>query len=229
MKPFCLVAVLLLTALCGLPALAQGSFVNLDFEAATLSPISHGFEPVADALPGWSVVYGTNLVTLISINGYQSAGKSGVILYDMSLVPFPLFGRYFAGFVRDGLDPIDVSMFQTGTVPSDALSLRFYVNGGVPWIAGDMEVRLNNTHLSLQNLGLISGNYLISADVSSFAGQIAELRFTSVARRPEGGIQTFMDNIGFSPLPVPEPSIVALLMLGSGGLFLASWRRRKGK
>jgi hypothetical protein len=43
----------------------QGAFQNLDFESAQIVP--DPFHPIvaADALPGWTVYYGTNQQTLI--------------------------------------------------------------------------------------------------------------------------------------------------------------------
>ncbi|MBI5384772.1 MAG: PEP-CTERM sorting domain-containing protein, partial [Verrucomicrobia bacterium] len=64
---------------------------------------------------------------------------------------------------------------------------------------------------------------------SAFAGQTAKLQITSQPYRESGGIVTYLDNIAFSPEPVPEPATLALLELG-GALALAGWRgcRRKG-
>ena len=73
----------------------------------------------------------------------------------------------------------DPSLTQTGLVPSDAESLRFYIYfGGTTYFS----VSLNGQAIriaALQPLALNSYN-LIGGDISQFAGQVATLQITSV-------------------------------------------------
>jgi hypothetical protein len=61
-------------------------------------------------------------------------------------------------------------------------------------------------------------------DVSAFAGQIVDLRFTqpNVMGSPSS---LYLDAISFSPNAVPEPNTVVLSILGAG-LFGWCWRKR---
>ncbi|MBI5383105.1 MAG: PEP-CTERM sorting domain-containing protein [Verrucomicrobia bacterium] len=206
---------------------AQGTFRNLNFEEANLPAVSHGFEPVEDALPGWTVIYGTNVETLISRNSYGFDGKSRVSIWEREVYPVPLAGRCFVDFLRYGLDLTPVSIAQTGIVPADSLSLRFLVTM-TPWIAGDMSVQLNGTELQMQVLGFTGGATVVGADVSAFAGQTVELRLISHPYQDAGVSQTYLDNIMFSPEPVPEPATFVLLALG-GALAATRWRVRSRK
>ena len=202
---------------------AQGSFTNLDFESANLAPVSHGFELVADALPGWTYFHGDEVQTYISRNGFGSGGQSGATIFERAIWPIPLGGRFFLLFTRDFRDSTPTSIAQAGVVPQGSMSLRFLV-ALTPWIPGDMAVQLNGTELQLQVLGFGAYTTLIGADVSAFAGQTAELRFVSNPYRDSGEIQTYLDNIEFSPEPIPEPAASVIFVLA--GLWFG-WRHSR--
>src|ERR1035438_9864759 len=124
------VALLLTTA----DALAQGTFQNLDFESANLSPIPPrqygGFVPVTDALPGWSGYIGTNQVTTVLHNAV-SLGLATIIIEG----PDWSFGGILEGqytlVLQPGDDPfggyqlLGASISQSGVVPGNAQSLQF--------------------------------------------------------------------------------------------------------
>ncbi len=205
---------------------SQGAFINLNFEEGYLPPETTGFEPVAIALPGWTVLWGTNVETQISRNGYGPGAQSFVSINETRV--WPIFAdRYYLSFTRDGRDLISTAIYQTGVVPTGTMSLQFLT--ALVWFPGDMEVSVSGTSLPLQVLNSTPTSALIGADLSAYAGQTVELRFTSLPYQEGRGINTYLDKIEFSTQPVPEPSVVALFILGSGGLFLASWRRRMGR
>src|SRR6266550_2530083 len=53
------------------------------------------------------------------------------------------------------------------------------------------------------------------ADISAFAGQTAELRFTSRPSPSSLFTTVFLDDIHFSNLAIPQPAIGSLLFLGA--------------
>jgi hypothetical protein len=75
--------------------------------------------------------------------------------------------------------------------------------------------------------GISSDFGVYGADVSSLAGLTGELRFTGLAPRPFGLNGALLDDINFSPIPVPEPGSLALLALGLLGTLW--WRRRRSR
>jgi hypothetical protein len=100
-------------------------------------------------------------------------------------------------------------------VPSDAQSIWLYSQ---PY-ATLPKVSFGGQRIPLTILGGSSSTYYIwGGNISSYAGQTGELRFFG---------DFSLDNIYFSNLPTPEPSVFGLSALG--GLLLG-WRvlRRRG-
>jgi hypothetical protein len=70
-----------------------------------------------------------------------------------------------------------------------------------------LAVAFNGTRIPLSLLGTSTNSQSIwGGDVSSFAGQVGELRFFGLGR---------FDNIFFSPQAIPEPRMFGLFGLGS--------------
>lgn len=154
--------------------------------------------------------------------------------------PVPVVGNYSLGIWPPN-DPIDPGVYdafflwQTGDIPSDALSLRFLYHGN------DLQVFVGGEVRPLYALPDVpTGDpeipvfHYYAVDVSPYAGQTVELRFQfrspgyddfgEIPRRPgEPNAQSHvLDDLSFSPLPaVPEPSTWALLGLGALSLTLA--------
>jgi hypothetical protein len=79
--------------------------------------------------------------------------------------------------------------------------------------------------IGIQPIG--STRYLIlGGDISSFAGQTGELRFTAPVTLLSFNIP-YLDNIQFSIEPIPEPGTLGLFALGALLLGWRPWRRKK--
>ena len=207
----------------------QGNFQNLGFESATIVPVvgdPAGRIQFPPAFPYW---IGTINGQTQSVTLYNNAALStpSFILFG-GASPGRLDGNYTAALQANSMFvPTVTSLFQTGLVPNDSLSLRFF--GTIPngLAGGQLTVSLDGTPLSLsvlQNFGTYS---LYAADVSPFAGHVAELKFQDAV--PAQGVSTFLlDNISFSPIGVPEPRTWALFALGSALFWYAARRHRKG-
>jgi hypothetical protein len=94
------------------------------------------------------------------------------------------------------------TIIQTGQVPESAQSLRFHADNLMLRIVSFDAVELPVLNLS----GGIFGYQEYGVDVSMLAVRTGELRFT--------GGSGLLDYIQFSPVPIPEPSVLGLLGLG---------------
>ena len=186
--------------------LGQGTFQNLDFEAAKLVFLVPGepFIATSNALPGWTATYGSSELTAVP---YGPAGIMGLV------------GKSDFGGAIDGNFSASISggaISQTGLVPADARSLQFKVRSSGAAPNEGVEVWLGGESLPLVGLAAPRGYFLVGADISSFAGQTETLSFSGGSRA--------LDDIAFWPQIVREPGGAALFLLGVG--MLTSVRRR---
>jgi hypothetical protein len=208
---------------------AQTPFQNLGFESSQVADVydpSHIFTPFSQALPGWTGYFGTNLANQAVVNTV-SLGKYNIsILGHNALVYGPIAGNWSA-VIQAGFEPfqpaLSATLAQTGFVPAGTLSLQMKVRPNTPGDLNNMLVTLGGQTITMLPLGTDT-NYpattLFAGDISQFANQTAELRITVLSLPPGANSTLELDNIVFSPHPVPEPAIPALALLA------LVWRRR---
>jgi hypothetical protein len=207
---------------------AQGTFQNLDFESANLSPIpagQYGGEvPISLALPGWTGYLGTTQVTQVLQNDLTLGDASIDIFGPYSPAGAILQGQYTV-ILQPGVEPgsgplgpqVSASISQTGSVPADALSLEFEAQIDMPF-----SISLGAQDLSLSVLGTGPNYTLYGAGIpASDAGQDETLTISALAADNNGGDS--FDAFVFSPAAVPEPSPMILAGVGS---FLFVLQRR---
>jgi hypothetical protein len=180
----------------------QGAFRNLDFEQATPTPPS--------ILPDWILYSGTIGYNTVGIGG------SAITLHDSMSTHFqPLQGNYSVLLQGSQANaPTSAAIGQTGQIPAGSLSLRFWV-----FPASNLQVTFAGQVIPIYSLSSTANHDVYGGDISMFAGQTGELRFTANA-----GTAGFFDNIFFSTQQIPEPS--ALGLFGLGALIVASKMRR---
>lgn len=224
-----------------LSAQSQGTFQNLGFESAVL--VSAGFPDPATvqsgpAFPGWTARIGTNEASLAFYNeGALDSTRLTIIDSAWSASPSsygiagPIEGNFTAllqaGVVGDITNPQDISLSQSGFVPSDAKSLLFkaFLSGASANVLG---VTLGGQPVAYFPLATGTNYTLFAADIHQWAGQAAELDFTVFAQRPhQYNEYAFLDSIGFSASAIPEPSVVALFCLGALGVGLRILRKHR--
>ena len=236
----------LLTLVCCFNTLAwlveargQGAFQNLNFESPINLPTPNPTNqpvvvPVGNALPGWTVYQsgiqqsqmfyngvslGAPLVTLVGPstggNGFTGSGH-------------PALAGNYSATVDDGeaSEGPTAAIAQTGFVPGFAKSVQFIASGDVSSVFGFLAVSFNGQNLPLVTLTPGANYDLYGCDISGFAGQTGELRFTENPSTRSAGV-TYLDNIAFSNQPVPEPATWALLLCGAGLIGLVR-KQRKG-
>jgi hypothetical protein len=212
-----MVRLLTLTLLSVVQTAVQG-FSNLDFEHPHLPLVPDWDQKVAtsDAIPAWSAYIGGVQVDKIGYNG-KNLDLAGIFLIGPGALS-PVIQGKFRVYLEPGLwnSPstgiAEVAIAQDGMLSPTALSVRFYMAEAAP------EVYFAGQALSVRVLGAGSGDSLLyGADVSRFAGQFGELRFSGSG---------YLDNIFFSPQAVPEPGVLALLALGG---VLLGWLRGRNR
>jgi hypothetical protein len=201
------------------------SFMNQNFEEASISGLSGGILPTASAFPDWSAYYGSpsdptysGSLSSVFYDGVSTGGAS-IDLLDSNApsggAPLPLQGSYSA-LLEGSIPAADTtaSLGQTGTIPNTAQSLIFWAYGG------GLDVSFDGQALSLMTISNTMNYTVYAANISAFAAETGQLLFTAPVN---GGAE--LDNIQFSTSPVPEPGTLALCTLG--GLSLALRRGRR--
>jgi len=215
---------------------AQGTipFQNLNFEAATVAPLSAGQDeysvPVAAAFPGWTGYWGTNVAAYAGHNGLSLGGVFIIIEGPNSS---PILQGNFTALLQGGwavdsstgntqLYPAAASIAQIGTLPAGSQSIRFFSIFQEPEVRFDEQV-IPTVFLGTGLSSAGTAYNILGGDISALAGQTGELRFSSLPPASPPGL-AYLDNIYFSSEPIPEPSILSLL--GLGVLLLGCSRSR---
>jgi hypothetical protein len=191
-----------------LGAVAQGTFQNLDFESPNADNLTNDFVAFSDAFPGWTGwLNGTNQTSLAGYNIVSVGTALATIITPTAPYGFGSYaidGNYTATIVAGEFGPlvgiVSTAIAQTGAIPPSARSLRFSASGLVQYLS----VSFNGVNVPFSPVGTGPNYGLFAADVSQFAGQSGELRFTEQAVPIEPLV--VLDDILFSPTAVPEPT-----------------------
>jgi len=239
-RPFAAFLVLLL---CTLSAKAQGTFQNLNFESANVAASgvqAYGtFVPIGSALPGWTAYLGTVQVTQVGYNSPANSTASITLLGPnwtssnaATYLGAGIIDGNYSVDLQTGENPlnpspaqINASIAQNGVVPAAAESLQFKAFETTP-----LTVTFNGNALS--PIALSSGvgedgvpYTLYGANISAWAGQTGELQFTADFNGSFNLV--VLDDITFSPNSVPEPTMLALILIGGAALAARHWRTKR--
>jgi hypothetical protein len=225
------IAFLIVGATCSVAA--QGTFQNLDFESATLSPVPPGsymvYVPVSSALPGWTAYIDSVQQTQVQQNAYDT----GLAVIDIFGPNYPAAGMppfspgvidgNYSVFLQAGDLPeggtVNVSIAQTGAVPVGSQYLEFDAWLGLPY--AQFTVSFDGVNLSPVALGSGPNNSILyGANIAPYAGQAGTLAFTAVYP-PLGSSWVGLDDITFSATPETSP----LVLTGIAGVLFALYRR----
>ena len=204
----------------GLTTSAQ-SFYNLDFEQATLVPVpGDPYGRVWFPLLGWAGYCGTNAQDCVNYNA-EFLDSAGISILDSQCVWESVagvkHGHYcvclYSGFQFGYEFDVETWIAQTGWIPAGVSNILFNFSPSQNW--GDTSVSVTFNGISIP-LSVVSGggtnSTVLSGDLSQFANQVGELRFTApIEHAPYCGCGHWrsiflLDNIRFSP---PPPTIVS--------------------
>jgi hypothetical protein len=209
-------------------AKAQGSFQNLNFELANPGPLTTtpGYPfayavnvPVANALPYWSVYYGTTEQTEVNYND-PGTGSTLVTLVGGS---WPAIDGNYSVLLQGGITAAFASISQSSTIPSGMESLLFEAQPGL----GTLDVLVGTQLVPFVAVGSGANYTLYGANISAWAGDPEQITFSALEDFSTVNNWT-IDDISFSPTAVtPEPS--PLILTGIGGLLFATrkWFARR--
>jgi len=195
-------------------AACQGTFGNLDFELANVPFVPAGQVgadvPTSQGLPKWSAFYGAGQSSTIQHNTLSLGGAEVAILGPAWSSSDILQGSYSVLLAQSTAGaPTTAAIAQTGMIPPTATTLTFFTSP-----VESFAVTFSGHVIPLVQLGTGPNYKILGGDISAFAGQTGELRFTA-----GGGI---LDNIQFSSIAIPEPSVAALAVLAA----MVLWRCR---
>ncbi len=208
-------------------------FQNLGFDEANTNnvaavPGDGSFGQLGELLPGWALrVSGDILVNPDDIIGFNNfaPGFGNITLLDRDHSFIGDFAPVTEGEYHLALSQrlndvtgefLSNSLSQSGEVPVDARSIQFYSPRNL------FELRANDAVLPL--LEISGSQKVFAADISAFAGQPIELKFTTLSGP---FVYNVIDAISFSSMQIPEPSVCALIGLGALTLFFGQRLVRK--
>lgn len=214
-KPFVCLAMAVAFSLAS--AQGQSAFRNLDFESPVLPlvPVDDFWVPKDKAIPGW-VPYLNGIAQSQIVYNTMSYGAAAISLHDNNSDSKPIEGDFSVLMQTSTGGPhTSCALGQIGTIPDGARSLQFYGTKG-------FEVTFGGSLIPIFALSEGTVPYpVMVGDISMFAGQTGELRFTlpySDAIPPYA--MSWLDNIQFSAEIVPEPTTLALLTFGGLALLI---------
>jgi hypothetical protein len=221
--------------------LSQGTFFqNLNFESANVAASPAELYPnyvsIGSALPNWTAYLGADQQTQVGYNAPANSTasitligptwNSSRLVYNVGIID----GNYSV-VLQTGANPTgsaaiteNASIAQNGTVPSTAQSLQFDAYETTP-----LSVSFNGNVLI--PVALSSGvsadglpYTLYGANISAWAGQTGELEFTADFKSYNFVV---LDDITFSTTAVvPEPSVLALMVMGGLAFGARRWRAK---
>ena len=209
----------------GQGSLGTGTFQDLDFESANLSPIPPGqfggpSVAATDAIPGWTAYIAAAPVSSIQQDDVTT-GSASVNIFGPKGAAGDFGGYVIEGLYSIGLQPgfltgsnVGSSIAQTAQIPSGAASLLFKASPFDPFV-----ISLGGQALSCVALGAGPNYTLYGASLPAGVGGQTETLSIAVAAGPNN-IGDIFDSFSFSPSSIPEPNILPLFGLGGLAMLL---------
>ncbi|MDQ6630380.1 MAG: PEP-CTERM sorting domain-containing protein [Verrucomicrobiota bacterium] len=201
------------------PAGFSQGFMNLNFESAKIIPATGSpFYPygidVTNALPGWAVFIGSNQATQITYNA-PAIGSTFVTLWATN-------GQQISGnfgvLLQGGGTAASASISQTALVPASTRSILFQAQPYGFNAGGSLLISFGGQNIPFFALSTGANYTLYGGEISAFAGQTEQLTIAALNQPGFYPNNWNIDNIQFSSSAVPEPSTIALAIIGFASL-----------
>lgn len=228
-KATCLLCVLCQTSF------AQSAFQNLNFELANVPTLPpgrlEGLVSTSDGMLGWATFVGTNQATSI-LHNQEYLDTASVSILGPGFTNGPIFQGQYTAALEAGPDPnsgtvfdrVSATIAQTGMVPNGSRSIRITTDT----FTTGLQILLAGSLVPVSDFEFGNGYKIVAGDISSFAGSNAELQITALPVPFFNGFNGIhLDNIVFSPQPVPESS--TFLLIGIGAVLTGVFCRRTAR
>ena len=206
------------------PAQGQAAaFRDLGFESPTFVSVpSHypGSMDPARALPGWTVLWGTNPAPYVLYDN-MFLDSAGVSILDTNTPYgyqnlFRPFQGNFTVLLQGGFslssypDRQSVAIAQTGLIPASGTTLLF--DASMPIGETNFAVSVAGENLPFYALASYTNYIVYALDISGFSGQTEEIRFTAYPNPPPGLAinNVYLDDIRFSSTPLTAPPFILM-------------------
>jgi hypothetical protein len=203
------------------------SFLNLNFNAANIpnGTAAGSMIPITDAIPDWTAELGGSPIASVLYDDL-STGLAAIAIIDTNgPAPFLIPGNNYTVVLQSGAgtsENLPASIAQTALIPSTAKSIVF--EASVPYAAG-WQVTVAGQNIPVTEISAINSGYgVFAGNIAAYAGQTDQLEFTALAGSGPT-VNLYLDEISFSTSPVPEPTALALTVLG-GLSLIWRWRRK---
>jgi hypothetical protein len=190
--------------------LGQG-FVNLDFEDTTITPVgSPASTSYVATVPGWTWsppgIFAYYYADCVAYNDIALDSPQVTLHSVDDPFGYPAIDGNYSILLQGGSQFVSSTSYsaiwQTGQIPATAESLIYW--------GGALQVTFDGQSLTPIAIGNAANYTVWAMDISAYAGQTGELRFTKPWLDTNFSDGALLDNIQFSPVPVPEPSTLAL-------------------
>jgi hypothetical protein len=220
MKPMPIICLIVVSHQLSPNGYAQG-FVNLGFETTTITSTNFGGGTrYVATVPGWSWSPLGNFVNgdtnTVAYNDIALDAPAVTLQGTNSQFGYPAIQGQYSILLQGGSFAVPstsyAAIWQTGQIPVTAESLMYWGGRGSfnGQSQGALQVSFNGQSLTPVAISTTANYTVWGIDISAYAGQTGELRFTKPWLPTNDSDGVLLDNIQFSSSPIPEPSAFSL-------------------